>query len=359
MTVENPTGSDAGASITDRLERYFAAEDSPEPEQKAQGNDGGADDDEYIDDTSNDGKPDPDANADQDDKPTGDESGDDQETQISTADLAKFLGLDESMIDVDSDGNPIIKTKIDGKDGSAKFADVLKSYQLQGHVDNKAREVADQQKALQQRMAEADQAVKARLDQMDNVIALAGQEMMREFQSVDWQWLRENNPGEYAARMADFQGRQQQLQSYAKQSEAEKKALEEKQLESLKAFAAQERQRLAEVIPEWKDAAIAKQEADAIKEWGVKNGFEQHELQAIIRAPHVSALRKAMLYDKLQQAKPETEKRVRTAPKLVKAGQAQAQSREQVTVRSLKENVRKSGGKTDAVAAFLMATNRA
>lgn len=358
MTVENPTGSDAGASITDRLERYLAAEDSPEPEQKAQGNDGGADDDEYIDDTSDDGKPDPDANAEQDDKPAGDEQQDDQQPQMTTADFAKVLGIDESMIDLDEEGVPIIKTKIDGKDGTAKFADVLKSYQLQGHVDNKAREVAEQQKALQQRMAEADQAVKARLDQMDNVIALAGDELVREFKSVDWQWLCENNAGEYAARMADFQARQQQLQAYAQHSENEKKGLEAKQIENLKAFAAQERERLQSVIPEWKDAAIAKQEADAIKEWGAKNGFEDHELKSIIRAPHVSALRKAMLYDRLQQAKPETEKRVRTAPKLVKAGQAQAQSREQVTVRNLRDNVRKSGGKTDAVAAFLMASGK-
>jgi hypothetical protein len=50
---------------------------------------------------------------------------------------------------------------------------------------------------------------------------------------------------------------------------------------------------------------------------------------------------------------------VRTAPKLVKAGQAQKVSREQNNVRTLKNNIRSSGGKTGDVAAFLLATGRA
>jgi hypothetical protein len=358
MPFENPTGGDAGASIQERLESYLAAEDSPEPEQKAKGN-AGADGELDFEAANGNDNPNPDANADQDDKPAGDDSEDDQGPQISTADLAKFLGVDESLVDVDDEGNPVLKTKIDGKDGAAKFTDVLKSYQLQGHVDNKAREVAEQQRALQQRMAEADQAANERIQKLESAVGLAQQELMREFQSVDWQTLRAQNPGEYSALFADFQARQARLDSFTQQAETERTTQQGKQREQLQAFVMEERQKLPTVIPEWKDAAVADRESKEIKEWATKNGFEANELNGIVRSPHVAALRKAMLYDRLKQAKSATEKLVRTAPKLVKAGQAQTQTREQQTVRNLKENVRKSGGKTDAVAAFLIASGKA
>ncbi len=358
MPLENPTGGDAGASIQERMESFLAAEDSPEPEQTAKGN-AGAGGELDFEGTGGDDQPDPDANADQDDKPAGDESEVDQGPQITTADLAKFLGVDESLVDVDDDGNPILKTKIDGKDGAAKFTDVLKSYQLQGHVDNKAREVAEQQKALQQRIAEADQAAAARIEKLEAAVGLAQKELMREFENVPWAELRAQNPGEYSALFADFQARQARLDQFTQQAQAEREQQQQKQMEQYQQFAMQERQRVTEFIPEWKSEETAAKEKKEIKDWALKNGFEDQELRSIIRSPHVAALRKAMLYDQLQNSKKVVEAKVRTAPKLVKAGQAQASSREQVTVRNLRDNVRKSGGKTDAVAAFLIASGKA
>lgn len=358
MPLENPTGGDAGASIQARLESFLAAEDSPEQDQQQARGNGDDDGDQYQGDDDQ-HHPDPDANADPDGQPEGDEPGDDQQPQMTTTDFAKVLGIDESVLDLDEEGGAIVKIKIDGKESTAKFADVLKSYQLQGHVDNEAREVAKQQKALQQRMAEADQAAAARIEKLEATIGLAQQRLMREFQSVDWASLRAQNPGEYSALYADFQARQAELDGMTRQAEAERTESQNKQLEQFRQFAMQERERITEFIPEWKSEETASKEKTEIKNWALKNGFEDQELQSIIRSPHVAALRKAMLYDRLQQAKPETEKRVRAAPKLVKAGQAQAQNREQQTVRNLRDNVRKSGGKTQDVAALLLATGRA
>jgi hypothetical protein len=350
MSVENPTGGDTGASITDRLESFLSAGDSPEPKQKAQQADTGSDaDDEAAPETN------ADATADQ---PDSDGQGDDGEPQLSTADLAKYLGVDESTLDVDADGNAVIKTKIDGKDGAAKLADMLKSYQLQGHVDNKAREVAAQQQAIQQQAAEASQAVTARLNKLDQVVEIANRELMRDFESVDWQYLRTNDPGEYSARLADFQSRKQQLDYAVQQGQNERHALQSQNSEQAQAYLNQERQRLPELIPEWKDEAVANKERLDIKSWATKNGFSEAELNGISSSTAVAALRKAMLYDQLQGSKAAIENKVRTAPKLVKAGQAQQVSREQHNVRTLKNNVRSSGGKTGDVVALLLASGK-
>lgn len=344
MFDENPTGDQSGASITDRLERYLAAEESP------------ADDghrDEGGDDNDDNG---PDANADKDDNPGSDDQGDDQEPHITTADLAKFLGIEESMVDVDNDGNPVIKTKIDGKDGAAKFADVLKSYQLQGHVDNKVREVAEQQKVLQQRIAEANQAATARIEQLEASIAIAHQELLSEFQAVDWATLRAQNPGEYSALYADFQARQNRLGGLAQKAQAERQQQQAKQQEDWSSQLRKEWEDLGPtLLPEWKDAEAARKDNIAITQWGLKAGYQPDELKAMARPLHIATLRKAMLYDQLQESKKAVENKVRTAPKLVKPGQAQSSTREQQNIRNLKDNVRKSGGKDRDVAAFLLA----
>lgn len=358
MPFENPTGGDTGASIQERLESFLAAEDSSDqPRQKASNADETNDDDSA--DIENDGNADPDANADQDDQPDGDEQDDGQETQLSTTELAKLVGVDESLLDVDADGKVIIKTKIDGKDGAAKFDDLIKSYQLQGHIDNKAREVAEQHKALQQRMAEADQAANARIEKLEAMIGLADQELIQEFQSINWQQLRSENPGEYAARMQDFEHRKAKLQQAFGAVAQERDQQKGRQVEQLKALVAEEREKLPTFIPEWKDEAVRTKEQGEIKDWAKKAGFSDNELASMFRSLHVSTMRKAMLYDKLQASKAVVENKVRTAPKLVKPGQGQQATREQKTIRNIKDNIRKSGGKTKDVAAFLLATGKA
>jgi hypothetical protein len=352
MSVENPTGGDTGASITDRLESFLSAGDSPEPKQKEQQAQGSSDVDQ--------GDADPDANADASvDKPEGDGQGDDDGPQLSTTDLARVFGIDESTLDVDSDGNAVIKTKIDGKEGAAKLTDILKSYQLQGHVDNQAREVASQKAALQQQAAQADQATRARLDQLENTIKLAENELLREFQDVDWNTLRMTDPGEYSARLTDFQARKQSLDSAGQRSQHERQQMEAQQNQNMQEFMRKEREALPTLIPEWKDEAVATKERADIVAWALRNGFEQQEVNAIAKSTAVATMRKAMLYDQLQGSKAAIENKVRAAPKLVKAGQAQQLSREQTNVRNLKQNLRSSGGGTDAVAAFLLATGKA
>jgi hypothetical protein len=332
MHDENPTG-DAGASITERLESFLAAEEDPkEQEAPAETNV---------------------------EEPESDEQSDVQEPQISTSDIAKVLGLDESLLDVDETGAAVIKTKIDGKDGAAKLADMLKSYQLQGHVDNQAREVAEQRKALQQQAEQHQNLIKQRLDELDNVVKIAGDELLREFQSIDWQTLRVSDPGEYSARMQDFQIRQQRLNDAAQQANVRRQELKAQDDQKISDLLAQERQRIPELIPEWKDASVANKERSEIMEWAQKQGADPQELGAIGRSWAVAALRKAMLYDRLQTAKADVEKKVRAAPKLVKAGQAQQVNREQQTIRTLKQNVRSSGGRETDVVQYLLASGKA
>lgn len=333
MTDENPTSGEAGASITDRLERFLS--DEPAAESK-----------DPVEAKEDNSEVDPNGATEQEEEPQS----------VSTADVAKFLGVDESALDVDEDGTIKVKTKIDGKEGTAKFQELLKNYQLQGHAENKARQAAEAQKALDARRAEIEQQATAKLQQVEQLANVAAAELMREYQSVNWEALRATDPGQYAALRADFQERNAKLQNVFQHAKQEAVQREQEMARSKAEFVAQQAAKLPEIIPEWKDPAIQSKEVGEIRDWALKNGFQPQEVDGFTMAHHVQVMRKAMLYDKQQQSKPAIENKVRQAPKLVKPGQVTDTGPGQ-QLRNLRTQIKASGGKR-GIEEYLIASGK-
>lgn len=334
---QNPTPDSGGASTLDpldRIERMLSAEDGPDdsPDSKEEGSADSVQSDEGATD--------------------------DSQPQITTSDLAKFLGVDETMLDLDEDGTVKFKTKIDGQEGAAKLAEVVKTYQIQGHAENRAREVARQEEALRSRMQEAERQYAHRMQYAENLTSIASQQLLQEFQSIDWNSLEQSDPGTAALWRQKFQEKHAQLQGVRHQLDNQRMQAERNRSAETQELLRREAERLPQLIPEWKDPQVASKERAEIREWALKAGYEAAEVDSISRAHHVAILRKAMLADRLQATKPAIENKVRTAPKLVKPGQAQQNSQEQ-NLRNLKQSVQKSGGKKGTVEQYLLATGRA
>jgi hypothetical protein len=335
LTEEKPTPGNEGASIEERLERFLAAEeppakDKPQPKQEAA---------DTVDESV---------------KPDGDGEEQDAGPQITTTDLAKYLGIEESALDLDEDGTVKLKTKVDGQEGAAKLADLLKSYQLQEHVDRKSRDAAEKEKALQARSQEAEQQFAQRLQYAENLTNVASQQLMAEFQSVDWKSLEAQDPGTAALYRQKFHERQAQLAQVFQNIQREKSEGDRKSQTAKHEELQREAQRLPTLIPEWKDETVAVKERAEIRDWALKNGYEPSEVDSISKANQVAALRKAMLADRLQASKPAIENKVRQAPKLVKPGQA-VQNSDKTRLQDLKANVTKTGGKNGTLEAYLIA----
>ena len=332
---EKPTPSE-DASIQERLESYLSAEDGDQPQPTPAEEAAAETPVETEDDVPE-----------QSDEP-----------QLTTTDLAKVLGIDEDMLDSDEEGQLFIKTKIDGQEGRAKFEDFLKAYQTQGHIDNKAREVAEQQRQAQEAFAQQQQAIHQRMQYAEDVANLAMQALVQESQAIDWAALARDDPAEYVAKQHEFGARKAQIdQSFhainQHREEASRNAVAQHQQ-----YLAQQAQRLPELIPEWKNSDVARKEMTELKEWGVKSGLTAEEVATVANSVHVAIMRKAMLFDRMQQTKADVEKKVRIAPKLVKAGQPANETRGEKTVRDLKTAIKKSGG-NQGVVDYLLATGKA
>jgi hypothetical protein len=348
---QNPTpagGASTPVDPIDRIEAFLAAEDG----DSGTGND----------DTSDDPKQ-PAATP---DKPDDGEQGKDSEPQFTTTHLAQYLGLDEAAIDVDEDGQPVFKSKIDGKESPVKFQDLLKSYQLQGHAENRTREAAEREKAAERKLQEADQAIQAKyqeqqasIQQVATLAQAMQQELQAEWQSYNWDAIWAENPAQARA-LERRLGEKQQRINGAMQQLAQRDAQARQQVEQArkdneqKALQAQER-RLVSLIPEWSDQEVGTKEMQDIRVWAAKAGIEAEELN-LKSASTWFALRRAWQHDTLQKSKPAIEAKVRAAPKLIKPGQAPQQEGNESQLRSLKQHARTTGGdSTKAVAAWLQA----
>lgn len=348
MTTENPTG-DAGASTLGRIEQYLAASEGETTQpQQAQPEPPKEDIDPPAEET-------PEAVA---EEPAGDDSESSEEPQISLSDVAKYLGVDESALDVSEDGAILVKTKIDGKEGAAKFDELLKSYQVQGHADAKAREAAEQAKALQERVSQFEEYAKTEAQKFAQLANVAQQELMRDAAAINWDEMARNDPAGYVQKQHEFQQRQARVQQMIQQAQQTQthwqQVTQQRQDAALKA----EYARMVQLIPEWGDDKARAAGTAEMGEWLTKQGVNPQWMGNLTDAAVVKLLRSAMLAEKSSDQKSLAEKKVRTAPKLVKPGQSQdPKQRAQSAIRDLKQTIQKSGGRT-GIAEYLMATGK-
>ena len=273
------------------------------------------------------------------------DANDDGET-LDLNDLAQYIGIDTDKLDLTTEGLHV-KTKIDGVEGHAKFADILKSYQLEGHLNKQNIAATEKLKALEAREIQIDAQANERLNQLDDLSKMAYSKLTSEYNAINWGELREYEPGEYAAKQADFQRAQQEIQTAYSQVQSERQAQQSKRRESNNVHLAKEAELMLTTIPGWSDSAVAsKEKADIGKHAMDSLGFTKDELNGMSDHRVMAIMRKAMLYDQLQSKSPILEKKVRKAPKLVKPGQSVGKkSRDATKLSKQRELIRKTGGK--------------
>ena len=339
MDMENPTTSqEVGASTQSRLESFLAAEEMPDEQDQDQDNQAAAQ-------ASND-----ESSADEQEQ-----LGESPEYQLS--DIAKLLGADESSLDVDDDGNVLVKTKIDGQEGKAKFQDLIKSYQLQGHVDRQVREVAEQRKQVEMQVQAAQQQMQVQQQVMGVYAEAKAIEMeLNKYANVDWNAYFDQDPVEAAKAdryMRDMQAKHNQKLQEA--NNAQQYIMQQQQFTQQQHLAAQQ-QMLMQALPAWNDGEVMKKESTQIQSDLSARGFNPQEIGNLSDHRLLLLARDAMLYRQSQAGKDSTVKAVRNAPKIIKPGSNQSGNTQDKTIKQLHANVKT--GRSGSVRDYLLATGK-
>jgi hypothetical protein len=244
---------------------------------------------------------------------------------------------------------PRYKVKASGEEVEVELDELIKGYQQGTDYTKKSQALAEQRKAIEAERGHLEyvkqerQAYAQKLQALDSFLT-------QQHQSVDLEVLKDTDPIGYAVAVAEQSQREKQLavvrneqQRIAQQQQAEQQA-------QLQTHLRTESEKLVSLIPE-----LATPQGDAvrkqIRDYAKSVGWTDQELSSVYDSRAVNTLYKAMKYEQLQKSKPELNKKLQSAPKMMRSGTSVPQTRSSQD-KQVMQRLRETGKVTDAAKAF-------
>jgi hypothetical protein len=250
--------------------------------------------------------------------------------------------------DEELDQPRVRRLKIDGKDVDVTEEELEKGYLRQSDYTRKTQELSTKRKSFDEQELPAVRAERqrlaAQLQQLEDAVKSYTPE------EPDWETLRLQDPDTFSAKWADWQLHQKRLTAIA---EAKQKAFDKvaaDQTEQFKTYLQGEQAKLLEKVPSWSDAKVARSEKAKLLSYAQENGFSEDELKQVADHRALVMLRKAMLYDEAQKAKPAVRQKIDAVVRTATPGSANQPSRQVSDLTKQKQRLAKTGSVDDAAA---------
>lgn len=232
------------------------------------------------------------------------------------------LDPEEPEVDPDNETDPVFEIPVGNGETITKTQSELIAEASKYHGANKKFEEA----AAIRKEAEA---LKAQLPEREKQLGTVLQHYIRESQALmaaqepNWEALLNDNPAQFQRVRYQWEQHQQKLQE-ARNIQAQLQQRDaEAQAVTLQGRLTEERNKLLEAIPEWKDPAKAAEGAKAVTTYLGQQGIPAEMLGAIDSAPVLLIARKAMLYDQALARQKSTQNGVKTAQRVERPGASQ------------------------------------
>ncbi len=256
---------------------------------------------------------------------------------------------DDDETEADQDPVPVYTIKVNGEEIEVPLTELINGYSRTADYTRKTQQVAEARKAA---LAELDQVRTERAQYAHLLTALQQQVESTAPAEPDWDRLRADDPIEYSVQWAEKQRRQQQLYSIQQEQTRLAEIAQFEQAQHMQSVLMQEREALLNVVPEWKNPETAKQERDALLTYGQQNGFHADELKSLVDHRSVAILRKAMLFDQLQNRAGQVKPVQRQVAPVLRPGAANTVPKSVSDLTRAKQRLAKTGSVRDAASAF-------
>ena len=244
---------------------------------------------------------------------------------------------------------PRYKVKASGEEVEVELDELIKGYQQGADYTKKSQALAEQRKALEaerqhlEYVKQERQAYAQKLQALDSFLS-------QQNQGVNLDVLKETDPIGYAVAVAEQSQREKQLavvrneqQRLAQQQQSEHQA-------SLQNHLRQESEKLTSLIPE-----LATPQGDAvrkqIRDYAKSIGWSDQELGQLYDSRAVVTLYNGMKYQQLQKSKPEVNKKLQAAPKMMRSGTSAPPTKSSSDKQAM-QRLRETGKVSDAAKAF-------
>jgi len=252
-------------------------------------------------------------------------------------------------VEYDEEPKPRYKVKASGEEVEVELDELIKGYQQGADYTKKSQALAEQRKALEaernhlEYVKQERQAYAQKLQALDSFLS-------QQNQGVNLDVLKETDPIGYAVAVAEQSQREKQLavvrneqQRLAQQQQSEHHA-------SLQNHLRQESEKLTSLIPE-----LATPQGDAvrkqIRDYAKSVGWSDQELSQLYDSRAVVTLYNGMKYQQLQKSKPEVNKKLQAAPKMMRSGTSAPPTKSSGDKQAM-QRLRETGKVSDAAKAF-------
>ena len=216
----------------------------------------------------------------------------------------------------------LFKVKIDGEEAEVTLDEALSGYQRERTFHKRMNEVSQKSKAIEAERVEAkrvrDQYAEG-LQQIEQALRVP---------EPNWEELRRTKTNdEFASIHAEYQIQQNNLAKVQQQQHIIKTQQQAEHQEKYQNHLKAEFDTMLDRIPAWRDEKIRDAERSKVISYAKSNmGYSDDEIAQASDHRAIVTLRKAMLYDELMGGKTQAKKKVKIAPKMVKAGTPKTKS---------------------------------
>ena len=265
--------------------------------------------------------------------------------------LYQHLGIDEEQLSYDDDtGEPVFHAKVGDQDYPVKFKDLVKSYQLDKHINNKSVALSEKQKEFDETYGDFQHKFNEKLGQAEELASVMEKQLLGDFNKIDWDALKAQDPTQYAVQRQDYAEQAQNVKQIQDVLAAERESEQNQQTELMQRkfneFKAQQAERLIASYPQWLDANVMKKEITDVRTFAMdKYGFSEKELDGIYDSRIIQVLMDAK---SLNKAKANVESKTKKAvPKFQKTSGRGKSSESAKAAKAKRAALRKSGSQAD------------
>jgi hypothetical protein len=285
-----------------------------------------------------------------------DEDGSDlEETELTDEEqsLADYLGIPDERINVAKDGTVTFTAIIDGQSKEVPLKELAASFQLQGHVNNKSIALENERKEFYEQKNQVAQELQTRINNLDGMAKLAEEQLVGDFNRIDWDRLRHENPSEWSALRQEYAEKAQSIQQMQAQIheqgsrllKEQQSVFQQKHQEHLQS----EMQKMVAKNPTWTDETVRNKDLTGMRDFVMGTyGFSKEDMNAVTDHRLIDLIKDAKAF---REGKKAAETKIaKPVPKFQKPGATKAQVSAAANARNVKakrDAVRKTGNTQD------------
>ena len=285
----------------------------------------------------------------QEDQPQEQEINEEESQEETSQDVSQ----EEEQIDTqEKQESPLHKVKVNGQEFDVTLDELRNGYSRDADYRQKTEELSLQRKNLHSESEKQRQDYSQKLNELNNMMSVAQQQLNEEANQVDLEKLYEDDPTEAMRIEHRLKRKQEKLNQAMEKSQAEQK----QQFES---FLQDQQTKLMAKMPEFSDPQKASQLKSSMKTTLSNYGFNNQEIAQVYDHRIVMLVNDAMKYRNLQKAKPNIAKKISKPGRVFSSGVKQ--NTNDINSKARKEKLsrlKKSGSVKDATSIFLDMINK-